>query len=127
MQNPICWTELGEDKLVGPDLIKRTKEKVKLIKSNLKVAFDRQNSYSDLKRKDIEYEVDEKVFLKVSPRKKVLRFGKKEKLSLRFIGLYEVIERVEPVIHLSSIVRSAIPVTSVVRTARMSRTTLKYE
>jgi len=96
-RTPVCWTELGEDKLVGPDLIKQTEEKVTLIKANLKVASDRQKSYADLRRKDIEYEVGEKVFLKVSPWKKVLRFGKKEKLSPRFIGPYEVIERVGPV------------------------------
>ncbi len=77
-RTPICWTELGEDKLVGLDLVKQTEEKVKLIKVNLKVASDPQKSYADLKRKDIEYEVSEKVFLKVSLWKKMLRFGKKE-------------------------------------------------
>ena len=51
-------------------------------------------SHADLKRKDIEYEVGNKVFLKASPWRKVLRFGKKGKLSLRFIGPYEVLERI---------------------------------
>ena len=51
-------------------------------------------SYVDLKRKDIEYEVSDKVFLKVSPWRKVLRFGKKGKVSPRFIGPYEILERV---------------------------------
>ncbi len=73
----VCWTEMGEDKLVGPDLVKQTKEKVKLSKANMKVASDRQKSYADLKRKEIEYVVGDKVFLKVSPWKKVLRFGRK--------------------------------------------------
>ena len=50
-----------------------------------------------MKRKDIRYEIGEKVFLKVSPWKKVMRFGKKSKLSPRFIGPYEVIEKVRPV------------------------------
>ena len=63
----------------------------------LKVAIDRQKSYVDMKRKDIQYEVGEKVFLKVLPWKKVMRFGKKGKLSPRFIGPYEVIEKVGPV------------------------------
>ncbi len=93
-RTPLCWTKLGEDKVVGPDLVKQTEEKVKLIKANLKAASDRQKSYADLKRKDIEHEVGDKVFLKVSPWKKVLRFGRKGKLSLRFIGPYEVIEHV---------------------------------
>ena len=65
-----------------------------MIRERLKVATDKQKSYVNLKRKDIRYEIGEKVFLKVSPWKKVLRFGKKGKLSPRFIKLYEVIEKV---------------------------------
>ncbi|KAL5760844.1 hypothetical protein ACOSQ2_019682 [Xanthoceras sorbifolium] len=93
-RTPLCWTELSESKIAGPDLIRETEEKVKVIKERLKAAADRQKSYADLKRKDIEYEVGEKVFLKVSPWKKIMRFGQKGKLSPRFIGPYEVIERV---------------------------------
>ena len=96
-RTPLCWTELGERKVIGPDLIQDTEEKVKMIRERLKVATDRQKSYTDMKRKDIRYEVGEKVFLKVSPWKKVMRFGKKGKLSPRFIGPYEVIEKVGPV------------------------------
>ena len=62
--------------MIGPDLIQETKEQVKMIREILKVATDRQNSYANVKRKDIRYEVDEKVFLKVLPWKKVMRFGK---------------------------------------------------
>ena len=68
-----------------------------MIRERLKVATDRQKSYADMRRKYIRYEIDEKVFLKVSPWKKVMRFGKKGKLSLRFIRPYEVIEKVGPV------------------------------
>ena len=83
--------------MIGPDLIQETKEKVKMIRERLKVATDSQKSYTDMKRKDIRYEVGEKVFLKVSPWKKVMRFVKKGKLSPRFIGPYEVIEKMGPV------------------------------
>ena len=68
-----------------------------MIKEILKVATDRQKSYADMKRKDIRYEIGEKVFLKVSPWKKVMRFGKNGKLSPIFIGPYEVIKKVGPV------------------------------
>ena len=68
-----------------------------MIKERLKVAIDRQKSYADMKRKYIRYEIDEKVFLKVSSWKNVMRFGKKGKLSPRFIGTNEVIEKVGPV------------------------------
>ena len=66
-RTPLCWTELSERKVIGLDLIKETEEKVKIIRERLKVATDRQNSYADMKRKYIRYEIDEKVFLKVSP------------------------------------------------------------
>ena len=65
-----------------------------MIKERLKVAVDRQKSYVDMKRKYIRYEIGKKIFLKVSPWKKVMRFGKNGKLSPRFIGPYEVIEKV---------------------------------
>ena len=70
---------------------------MKMIRERLKVATDRQKSYADMKRKDVFYEIGEKVFLKVSPWKKVMRFGRKGKLIPRFIGPYEVIEKVGPV------------------------------
>ena len=70
---------------------------MKMIRERLKVATDRQNSYANMKREDVHYEISEKVFLKVSPWKKVMRFGRKGKLSPRFIGPYEVIEKVGPV------------------------------
>ena len=90
----VCWTQLSEYKLIGPDIVKDTKEILQIIQQRLKAASDRHKSYVDLKRKDIEYEVGDKVFLKVSPWRKVLRFGKKGKLSPRFIGPYEILERV---------------------------------
>ena len=97
-RTPLCWTELSEKKVIGLDLIQETeKKKVKMIKERLKVAIDRQKSYADMKRKDIQYEIGEKVFLKVLPWNKLMRFGKKGKLSPRFIGPYEVIEKVGPV------------------------------
>ena len=65
-----------------------------MIREILKVAMDRQKSYTDMRRKDIPYEIDKKVFLKVSPWKKVMRFGKNGKLSPRFTRPYEVIEKV---------------------------------
>ncbi|KAG8487764.1 hypothetical protein CXB51_018053 [Gossypium anomalum] len=83
--------------IIGPELIQETEETVKKIKDRLKAGFDRQKSYADLKRRDIEYSVGDKVFLKVSPWKKVLRFGRKGKLSPRFIGPYEIVERIGPV------------------------------
>ena len=91
---PICLTELNEHKVIGPDIVRETEEKVWVIQQRLKAASDRQKSYADLKRKDIKYEVGDKVFLKVSPWRKILRFKNKGKLSPRFIGPYEILERI---------------------------------
>ena len=96
-RTPVCWTDLNEYKVIGPDIVKEIKEKVRIIHQKLKTASDRQKSYVDLKRKDIEYEVEDKVFLKVSSWRKMLRFGKKGKPSPRFIGPYEILERIGPV------------------------------
>ncbi|GMI64523.1 hypothetical protein HRI_000121600 [Hibiscus trionum] len=95
-RTPLCWAEVGEKHVSLLDVLKSTNEKVKLICDRLKAASDRQKSYADLKRKKIEYAVGDHVFLKVSPWKKVMRFGRKSKLSTRFIGPYEVVERVGP-------------------------------
>ena len=86
-RTPVCWTDLNEYKVIGPNRVKETEGKVRVIQQRLKAASDRQKLYADLKRKDIKYEVDDKVFLKASPCRKILRFGKKEKLNPRFFNL----------------------------------------
>ena len=98
-RTPVCWTDLNKHKVIGPNVVKLTEEKVQVIQQRLKAASDRQKSYADLKRKDIEYEIGDKVFLKVSLWRKILRFGKKGKLSPRFIRPYEILERIGPVVY----------------------------
>ena len=71
-------------------------DKVKLIRSRLKAAQDRQKSYAAQYRRKMEYEVGNKVFLKVAPWRGILRFGKQGKLSPRYVGPYEILERVGP-------------------------------
>ena len=73
---------------------------MQVIQKRLKAASDQQQSYADLKRRDIAYEVGDMVFFKVSPWRKILWFGKKGKLNPRFIGSYEVLERLGPVAYL---------------------------
>ena len=66
-RTPVCWTYLNEYKVIGPDIVKETEEKFRVIQQRLKAASDRQKLYTYIKRKDIEYEVGNKVFSKVSP------------------------------------------------------------
>nr|XP_048324630.1 uncharacterized protein LOC125420984 [Ziziphus jujuba var. spinosa] len=86
-----------ERKLLGPKIVQATVDKVNIIRAKLKAAQDRQKSYADVRRKDLEFEVGDRVFLKLSPWKGVLRFGKRGKLSPRYIGPYEIVERIDPV------------------------------
>ena len=89
----MLWDDVGDRQLFGPDLIKESKQKVKLIRDRLKVAQSRQKSYADSKRKDTEYEVGDRVYLRVSPLRGVKNFGVKGKLAPRFVGPYKVLER----------------------------------
>ncbi|GJR65561.1 putative reverse transcriptase domain-containing protein [Tanacetum coccineum] len=93
-RSPVCWTEVGEAQILGPELIQETTEKIIQIKQRMQAARDRQKSYADLKRKPMEFQVGDKVMLKVSPWKGVVRFGKRGKLNPRYVGPFKVIERV---------------------------------
>ena len=93
----VCWDEVGERRLVGPELVLITSEKVKVVRDNLKIARDRHKSYADNRRRDLQFEIGDWVFLKVSPWKGVLRFGRRGKLRPRYIGPYEIIARVGPI------------------------------
>ncbi|KAA3465280.1 DNA/RNA polymerases superfamily protein [Gossypium australe] len=101
-RTPLCWLGLSENKVIEQELIQKVKGIVRLNRDCLKVTFDKQKSCMDLKQRDAKYAVGDKVFLKVSPWKKVLHFGRKGKLSPRYIRPYEIIERVGPVATLSS-------------------------
>ena len=85
---------MGESSITGPDLIRDTSEKVNLIRQRLLTAQSRHKSYANVRRRPLEFEVGDHVFLKVIPKRGVVRFGKRGKLSPRFIGPFEILERV---------------------------------
>ncbi|GJW81608.1 putative reverse transcriptase domain-containing protein [Tanacetum coccineum] len=93
-RSPVCWAEVGEAQLTGPELIQETTEKIVLIKQRMQAAQDRQKSYADRKRKPMEFEVGDRVMLKVSPWKGVVRFGKRGKLNPRYVGPFRVLAKV---------------------------------
>ena len=93
-RSPLCWDEVGESRLVGPEIIQITTEKIRLIRERIQTAQSRQKSYADRRRRDLEFAVGDHVFLKVSPWKGITRFGHKGKLSPRYIGPFEILERV---------------------------------
>nr|GEU83170.1 hypothetical protein [Tanacetum cinerariifolium] len=95
--SPVCWSEVGDRQLTGPELIRETTKKIVQIKNQLLTARSRQKSYADVRRKPMEFEVGDMVMLKVSPWKGVIHFGKRGKLSPRYIGTFEIIKRIGPV------------------------------
>ncbi|GKC15315.1 putative reverse transcriptase domain-containing protein [Tanacetum coccineum] len=96
-QSPVCWVEVGDAQLTGPVIIHETTEKIIQIKSRIQAARDRQKSNANIRRKPMVFQVGDRVMLKVSPWKGVVRFGKRRKLNPRYVGPFKVIERVETV------------------------------
>ena len=93
-RTPVCWDEVGERKLVGSEIVQMTCDKVKVLRERLKISQDRLKSYANNRRRDQEFEVGDMVFLRISQWKGVLRFGKRGKLSPRYIGPYRIVERI---------------------------------
>ena len=93
-RSPICLTEVGESSITGPDLIRDTSEKVSLIRQHLLMAQSRKKSYADVQRRPLEFEVGDHVFLKVMLKRGVVKLDKRGNLSPRFIGPFEILERV---------------------------------
>nr|GFC14395.1 putative reverse transcriptase domain-containing protein [Tanacetum cinerariifolium] len=93
-RSPVCWNEVGEFHLTSLEIVQETTEKIIQIKQRIQAARVRKKSYADLKRKPMEFQVGDKVMLKVSPWKGVVRFGKREKLNPRYVGPFNVLERV---------------------------------
>ncbi|KAK1408323.1 hypothetical protein QVD17_39992 [Tagetes erecta] len=93
-RSPICWHEIGEAQITGPELIQETTDKILQIRDNLLAARSRQKSYADKRRKPLEFNVGDLVLLKVSPWKGVVRFGKKGKLAPRYVGPFKILERI---------------------------------
>ncbi|GKA35303.1 putative reverse transcriptase domain-containing protein [Tanacetum coccineum] len=96
-RSPVCRAKVGEAQLTGPEMIQETTEKIVLIKQRIQAARDRQKSYAALKGKPMEFEVGDRVMLKVSPWKGVVRFGKRGTLNPRYVGPFKVLAKVRKV------------------------------
>ncbi|GJV23942.1 putative reverse transcriptase domain-containing protein [Tanacetum coccineum] len=93
-RSPVLWAEIGGSSLIGPELVQEMTDKVVLVKEKPKAVRDRQKSYVDYRRKPLEFEVGDRVLLKVTPWKGVVHFGKKGKLAPRYVGPFEILERI---------------------------------
>ncbi|GKB37941.1 hypothetical protein Tco_0882883, partial [Tanacetum coccineum] len=95
--SPVCWSEVGDSQLTGPELICDTTEKIVQIKNRLLTARSHQKSYADKRVKPLEFEVGDMVLLNVSPWKSDVHFGKRGKLNPGYIGPFKILARVGPV------------------------------
>ncbi|KAI3822522.1 hypothetical protein L1987_10113 [Smallanthus sonchifolius] len=93
-RSPICWNEIGEAQITGPELIQETSDKIIQIRDNIRVARSRKKSYADKRRKPLEFQVGDLVLLKVSPWKDVIRFRRKGKPTPRYVGPFKILERI---------------------------------
>ncbi|GJT67530.1 putative reverse transcriptase domain-containing protein [Tanacetum coccineum] len=93
-RSPVCWAEVRDAQLTGLEIIQETTKKIIQIKSRIQAARDRQKSYANVRRKPLEFQVGDKVMLKVLPWKGVIRFGKWGKLNPRYIGDFKVLAKV---------------------------------
>jgi hypothetical protein len=96
-RTPLSWSQTGERKIFGPDLLTEAEDKVKTIQTNLKAAQSRQKSYADIRRRPLQFQVRDFVYLRVSPTRGVQRFGVKGKLAPQYIGPFEILEICGPV------------------------------
>jgi hypothetical protein len=95
-RTPLNWSQAGGREIFGPDLVLEVERKVRIIRKNLEVAQAMQKIYHDKRRKPLQFEVGNHVYLKVSATKGVQRFGIKGKLAPHYIGPYEITEACEP-------------------------------
>nr|GEU36855.1 putative reverse transcriptase domain-containing protein [Tanacetum cinerariifolium] len=96
-RSPVCWAKVGDMQLTGPEIIHETTEKIVKIRQHLQTVRDRQRSYVNVRRKALEFQAGDRVMLKISPRKGVIRFGKRGKLNPRYIGPFKILNRIGPV------------------------------
>ena len=93
-RTPICWEEVGESELPKVELIGQTIKLIKTICKRLQPALSMQKGHADIRRRPLEFNVGDQVFLNVSPLKRSIRFGQKRKLSPRFVGSFAILQKV---------------------------------
>jgi hypothetical protein len=96
-RTPLSWDRLEDRVLLGPEMLQDMEQQVQRIREHLLTAQDRQKKYADAHRIDRQFSVGDKVFLRVRPRKSPIRYGKGSKLAPRFVGPFEILERIGPV------------------------------
>ena len=92
-RTPLNWVEVEDRGYFGPDFIKEAKEQISVIQSHLKTAQSCQKTYADKRRRPLQFQVGDNVYLKVSPMRGVHRFSVQGKLAPRYVGPYKILAR----------------------------------
>jgi hypothetical protein len=92
-QTPLFWSEAGERKVFGPNILQEAEKQVCKVRENMRVAQSRQKSYADHRRRDLSFEVGDFVYLKVSPMRGLCHFKVRGKLAPRFIRPFKILEK----------------------------------
>ena len=96
-RSPVCWYEVGERRLMDPELIQTTSDLIKVIRNKLQIVQSRPKNYTDKRRRNLEFSMDDNVFLKVSLTKGIFRFEKKRKMSPKFIWPFKILKTIRAV------------------------------
>jgi hypothetical protein len=91
-RTPMFWNEPGENQIFGSDILQEAERQVQIVRENLKLAQSRQKSYADNRRRELGFQVDDFVYLKVSPMRGLHCFKTKGKLAPRYIGSFKILE-----------------------------------
>jgi hypothetical protein len=96
-RSPVWWYEVGERRLMDPELIQTTSDLIKVIRNKLQIVQSRPKNYTDKRRRNLEFSMDDNVFLKVSLTKGIFRFEKKRKMSPKFIWPFKILKTIRAV------------------------------
>jgi hypothetical protein len=92
-QIPLFWNETGEWKIFCPDVLQEAEKQVCMVRENMCVAQSRQKSYTDHRRRELSFEVEDFMYLKVSPMRGLRHFKVRGKLTPRFIRSFKILEK----------------------------------
>nr|GEX49469.1 putative reverse transcriptase domain-containing protein [Tanacetum cinerariifolium] len=99
-RSPVCWAKVRDVQFTRPKIIHETTKKIVKIRQRMQAVRDRQRSYANVRRKPLEFQIGDRVMLKVSPHKGVIRFGKQGKLNPWYIGPFKVLKQIGPVAYI---------------------------